>query len=124
MRRRAGTRRAMWTGPARRAARHRMAGPAGEVESLAQRHEIRKEAIRAEHAFGQLSKPGEARVHEIPLAVPRDEQPAAERAFAGIASGEDRSEALVPLVREVEPALLDPAVEIRRRDAIRRRQHR
>src|SRR5215475_9429587 len=84
--------------------------------SLAERDQIGEEPIRAGHAFRELAKPREGRVHEIAFPVPCHEQPALERLLAWIVGGEDRGEALVPLIRKVEPALLHPTVEIGRRD--------
>src|SRR5713226_6916942 len=121
---RTGTRRATCGTQAGRGARHRIAGQAAAVGSLAQGDEIREQPIRSGHSFRKLPKPRQAGVHEIPLSVPCHEQAASERCLAGIAGREDRREALVPLVREIQAALLDPPVKICFGDAIRPGQRR
>src|SRR5262245_34202740 len=98
------------------AARRQPAVRAAAIESPAERDQVGEQPVRPGHALGELAEPREARVHDVALAVPRDKEPAAERRLAGIARGEDRREALVPLIREVEPALLHPALEVGGRD--------
>ena len=80
--------------------------------SLAQGDEIGEQAIRAGHSLRELTKPRESCVHEIALPVPRHEEPALERLLAGIAGSQDGREALVLVIRKVEPALLHPPGEI------------
>src|SRR6185295_8110857 len=101
-----------------RVARSRCARRGRARASLAERDEIREQPIRAGDRFGKLAEPRQAGVDEVALAVSRHQQSARERRLAGVAAGEDGGEARVPLRGEVETALLHPALEIRRGDAI------
>src|SRR5436190_501974 len=56
-------------------------------------------------------------------ALPADEEPAGERLLARVVALEDRRVARVPLAREVGPALLHPAGEVRRPDRVRAVEH-
>src|SRR5215470_5343036 len=82
------------------------------ARSLAEGNEVREQPIGAGHTFGKLAKPREARVDEISLSVPGHEKSALKGLLAGIAGGKNGREALVPLIRKVEPALLHPPGEI------------
>ena len=55
---------------------------------------------------------------KITFSVGSDEQGTFERCFAGVMARENRREMIVPLVREVDAAFLNPAVEIRVVDLI------
>src|SRR5690242_17986742 len=92
--------------------------------SFPERDEIREQSIGTGDGFGELAKPGEARVDEVSLALPSHQEAALERSLAGIPGREDRGETLIPLIGEVETALLHPALEVCRGDAVRRGQHR
>src|SRR5690606_31550284 len=81
--------------------------------------QVREQPVGAGHAGGQLTEEREPRVDEAPLAVLRDDERAVERTFARIGEPQDRRVALVPLRREVDAALLDPAREVGRRDRVR-----
>src|SRR5437762_916259 len=82
-------------------------------------HEIREKPVRAGNACRKLPEEREARVNEHALAVTTHEERTARRLLSGIGHRERRTVARVPGVRVVEPALLDPAFEIRGSDRIR-----
>src|SRR5438445_8153908 len=74
---------------------------------LAQRKEVSKEPISAGNPGGQLSEKAQSRVDVRPPAEPGHEQPALERGLAGIVGLEQRRIGGVPIVGEIEPALLN-----------------
>src|SRR5690349_11853845 len=124
IRTRTGIRRATYGIQASRAARRRIAGQAAMDRSFTQGEEVRKQPIRSGHSFRKLPKPRKAGVHEIPLAIPPYEQAPSEGYLAWIAEGEDRREAFIPFIREIQTTLLNPSVEICCSDAIRMDPHR
>src|SRR5690242_1074379 len=121
---RTGTRRARHGIRADRAARRRTADQTVVDRSFTQGDEIGKQPIGSGHTLRKLPKPRKTGVDEIPLALPRHEQTAAEGRFPGIAERQDRRETLIPFIWEIQAALLHPAVEICCSDAIWTVQHR
>src|SRR5688572_10841095 len=78
--------------------------------------EVGEEAVCARDARGELAEEDQAGVDPAPLAVAGDERRAVERRLPRIGGAEERLVALVPLRREVDAALLDPAFEVGRTD--------
>src|SRR5664280_1643371 len=83
--------------------------------SFSERNEIGKEPVGAGHARGELPEPRESGVDVMTLPVFGDQQTALERDLAGVITGQDRDEMFVPPVGKIQPALLDPTVEVGRR---------
>src|SRR3984957_17539203 len=73
---------------------------------------------RSRHTRRQLPEERVSRVDINPFAILRLQQAAFLRSFARIMTAEQRREMFIPLVHEVQPALLHPTVEIARRDRI------
>src|SRR5271157_5589425 len=77
------------------------------------------EANRAGNSKRQLSEERIAGVDVVALAELRKQQAAFLRLLAGIVRGQQRREVRVPLVHEIQPALLHPAGKIGLRDRVR-----
>src|SRR5690348_17296321 len=90
---------------------------------LLQSQKIREEAVAADHAAGQLPEKGEPGVDVFALAEGGDEQAAGERRAAGVVGLEDGLVGRIPIVGEVEPALLNPPLPVGGRDLIGRVEH-
>src|SRR5262245_53448794 len=82
--------------------------------------QVGEQAKRSRHAGGQLPEKGQSCVDECALAVPRNEQGALARRLTRIVHRERRLVMVIPFAGEIEPALLHPALEVRRAEAVRR----
>src|SRR5436190_1648767 len=80
---------------------------------------VYKEPYCARNSCRQLAKECVSGVDICALAVLRAQQAALLLVFIRIVTGKQRREVLVPLVHEVETALLDPSIEILLRDGVR-----
>src|SRR5688572_18060133 len=76
--------------------------------------QVGEQTVGARHAGRELPEERQAGVDERARAVANDQQRALRWLLAGIVDLEDRSVLLVPLGGEVETALLDPALVVRR----------
>src|SRR5262249_33555651 len=95
----------------------------GGSSSAAIGEQVREQPIRAGHARRQLPEEREAGVDERALAEPRDEEAALARRLAAVVHRQRGVVVRIPFACEIEPALLDPSLEVRRGDAIGRAQH-
>ena len=88
---------------------------------FSQRNQIRKQPIRPRHAGGQVrgTKPDSCRRNSRGRCL-ATRMPPFKRRFARIVAGHHRREVFVPLIGEINAALLHPALEIGRRDFVRR----
>src|SRR5438876_11033291 len=75
---------------------------------LAQRQEIRKQPIRTRDTSGELPEEAQPRVDIRALAERGLEQPALERRLPGIVHLDERRVRGIPVVREIQSALLHP----------------
>src|SRR5256885_1315333 len=73
---------------------------------------------------GQRCEDSEAGVGDRPFAVARDQEAAGERPLPRVVHRQRRLVRAVPLLGEVEAALLDPACEVAGADPVRRGQRR
>src|ERR1035437_2839338 len=83
------------------------------------RHQVGEEAIGPRDTRGELSEERESGVDEGPIAVPRYEERSLRLLLARVGHREERLVPLVPASREVEPSLLDPALEVPWTDSVR-----
>src|SRR5271156_1707566 len=73
---------------------------------------------RSWHPRRQLAEESVSRVDIGSLAVLRAQQAALLRRFSGIMASQKRLEITVPLIHEIQPALLHPSVEVVLRDLV------
>ena len=86
--------------------------------------QVDEQAEGSRHAGGQLPEERKSRVDVNALAVPRIHQAAVRLGLAAVFQAEHRLVGRAERAPEVEAALLDPALEIGRRDFVRRIQQR
>src|SRR5207244_13630641 len=79
------------------------------ILSLAEREEIREEAIRTGDTSGELSEEAQPGIHVRALAHRGHEQSALERWLAGIVHLDERRVGRIPIMREIQSPLLHPA---------------
>src|SRR5207245_4062055 len=79
------------------------------ILSLAEREEIREEAIRTRDTSGELSEEAQPGIHVRALARRGHEQSALERWLAGIVHLDERRVGGIPIMREIQSPLLHPA---------------
>src|SRR5689334_14276673 len=91
----------------------------GRARRVAWGQEVDEQTIRARDAGGELAEEDQAGVHEAALAVTGDQRRAEERLLVRVARREERLVARIPLAREVDAALLHPAVEVLGPDLVR-----
>src|SRR6266550_4853541 len=87
--------------------------------SFAQRQEVGEEPIGTRDTSGELSKEAQPGVHVRALAERGLEQPALKRRLARIVHLDERRVGGIPIVREIQTALLHPASPIVRPDFVR-----
>src|SRR5207245_11808933 len=100
----------------RSGARSSSAPPGGSA--LAMVEDVGEQAIGAGHARRQLAEERQPRVDEAALAVFGHDGGALLRFLGGVVAGQDRLIRGVPLVGEVQPALLHPAGKTTRADLV------
>src|SRR5438445_13437224 len=87
----------------------RIPNSAFRILSLAEREEIREEAIRTRDTSGELSEEAQPGIHVRALAHRGHEQSALERWLAGIVHLDERRVGGIPIMREIQSPLLHPA---------------
>src|SRR2546430_10054801 len=86
----------------------RIPNSAFRILSLAQGQEIRKQPIRTRDTSGELPEEAQPRIDIRALAERGLEQPALERRLPGIVHLDERRVRGIPVVREIQSALLPP----------------
>src|ERR1035437_5785468 len=91
---------------------------AGLLWFMSHAQQVHVETNSSRHAEGQLPEEGISGVQVVALAILRQQQAAFLRRLTRVVGCQERREVRVPLIHEVQAALLHPVVKIARRNLV------